>query len=55
MVELYLHLLTTGMIRDFIVAVNILLFVVTLGLFLTLLFHKVYVERRTRLDRKSVV
>ncbi|BEH10562.1 HEAT repeat domain-containing protein [Geobacter sulfurreducens subsp. ethanolicus] len=48
MVELYLHLLNTGMIRDFIVAVNILLFVVTLGLFLTLLFHKVHVERRTR-------
>lgn len=48
MAELYLHLLHTGVIRDVIIAVNVLLCVVTLGLFLTLLFHKIHVERRTR-------
>jgi len=48
MVATYETLMRLGYVKHVIVFFNVLLFVVTLGLFLTLLIHKVHVERRSR-------
>lgn len=48
MVETYETLMRLGYVKHVIVFFNVLLFVVTLSLFVTLLIHKVHVERRSR-------
>jgi len=46
--ETYEALTGFGYVKDVIIFVNVLLFAVTLTLFLALLFHKLHVERRSR-------
>lgn len=48
MVDSYETLMRLGYVKHVIVFFNVLLFVVTFGLLLTLLIHKLHVERRSR-------